>query len=1261
MTQETAETSREAIVELDKKRLVRVLLVDDEIGLLKIAKQCLEAEDTFQVDTASSIREAYEEIKKESYDTIVSDYQMPEKDGLQFLRELRQGGNKVPFIIFTGRGREEVAIAALNLGASQYLNKTGDPGTVYCELAHAIRHAVNTYKAEEKTKQSEDKLISEREKAEEYLRIVGSMVVALDSKGDITLLNKKGNEILGYAEGELLGRNWFDICLPEDNREETREVFEKCIQGQLEQAAHHENTVVTKDGERRIIGWNNTVLRDNDRRIIGTLSSGEDITERKRAEETLEESGTKYQSLVEQSLQGIVIAVGPEPRGVFANKAMTDIFGYASEDFYSFSPQQIGKMIHPEDREQFLRNFSNRLQGKEVPSRYEFRGVRKDGSVIWLEISSKAITYEGQRAVQAIFSDITERKRAEQKLQHFFAAVKASLDGIVTGDLNGNIEDVNEAALKMYGSAEKSDLIGGNVQNLLVERDRPRALQNAMEIIRTGQGKTVGYTALTKSGAEVPIDVTTELLRNERGEPTGFVDIIRDLTELKNQQRLVEESQKKFRALFMSNPEAAAFVDERYRVIDVNSGFTKLFGYTLEEIKGKDIRETLVPDELGLQSETAIRETVEKTVHSFDTVRKRKDGSCIRVSLSLGTVNVEDKLIGFIGVYTNIEETKAYEEKLQKSSEEWTRTFDSISDFVFILDPDFKLVKVNKATCDALKKEPKELIGKRCFEVMHHTKQPWPNCPCLKTFNTKTSATEEISDPNLGIPLLVTVSPISDAKGEFCGVVHIAKDIAIRKKQETLLLESQQKFRALFHGNPEASAFVDTDMHILDVNARFTGLFGYTLEEIKNRHINDVVVPENLLEEGRMLDRKAGDGYVYHDTLRRMKNGCLVPVSVSAAPIYVKSMLTGYVWLYKDISQQRTAEESLKESEERFRALFVGSPEAVVYLGSDFHIRDVNPRFEQLFGYSLAEVRGKHIDDVVVQKGRIEEATALNQNAVIGYVYHDTVRKRKNESLVPVSISAAPIVIKDRLVGIVGMYKDITDLKNAEQKTAMMNEKLRVVGGLTRHDVRNKLSIITGNTYLMKKKLKDRPDVMEGFEELDSACATIVQLLDFAKDYERLGVDDLDYVDVEDCVQKTTSLFHDRDGTKVLNECQGLSVLADSLLSKLFYNLIDNSLKHGGRVSRIMISHEQSEDQLDLIYEDDGVGMSPEAKPRLFTEGFTTGKGSGYGLFLIKKLMEVYGWTIQEIGTPETGTRFVMAVPKLNKQGKANYRISGGS
>ena len=133
-----------------KVGVIRVLHVDDDVSFLKVAKQCVELHGSFEVDTASSVDAAKGKMKLKAYDVIVSDYVMPEKDGLQFLKELRQKGNRIPFIIFTVKGREEVAaIKALNLGADGCFGKLGEAERVYSELARGICQAVRFRKAEE--------------------------------------------------------------------------------------------------------------------------------------------------------------------------------------------------------------------------------------------------------------------------------------------------------------------------------------------------------------------------------------------------------------------------------------------------------------------------------------------------------------------------------------------------------------------------------------------------------------------------------------------------------------------------------------------------------------------------------------------------------------------------------------------------------------------------------------------------------------------------------------------------------------------------------------------------------------------------------------------------------------------------------------------------------------------------------------------------------------------------------------------------------
>jgi signal transduction histidine kinase len=213
------------------------------------------------------------------------------------------------------------------------------------------------------------------------------------------------------------------------------------------------------------------------------------------------------------------------------------------------------------------------------------------------------------------------------------------------------------------------------------------------------------------------------------------------------------------------------------------------------------------------------------------------------------------------------------------------------------------------------------------------------------------------------------------------------------------------------------------------------------------------------------------------------------------------------------------------------------------------------------------------------------------------------------------------------------------------------------VGSLTRHDVRNKLSAVTGYAYILKKKHSDLPDIVEGLSRMEQAVQETVKIFDFAKMYEQIGVEELTCVNVAEKIDEAVALFSGPLPT-IINECHGLTVLADSFLRQLFYNFIDNTRKYGKKTTTIKVYYGKADqDSLKLVYEDDGVGVLFENKPHLFKEGFSTGGSTGYGLFLTKKMIDVYGWTIAEEGEPSKGAKFTITIPKLSKNGEENYRI----
>jgi signal transduction histidine kinase len=168
---------------------------------------------------------------------------------------------------------------------------------------------------------------------------------------------------------------------------------------------------------------------------------------------------------------------------------------------------------------------------------------------------------------------------------------------------------------------------------------------------------------------------------------------------------------------------------------------------------------------------------------------------------------------------------------------------------------------------------------------------------------------------------------------------------------------------------------------------------------------------------------------------------------------------------------------------------------------------------------------------------------------------------------------------------------------------------------------------------------------VDGLDKMVQAVKDSMKMFDFAKAYEQIGVEKLVDVDVEKAANEASEMLTGLAFT-VVNDCHGLTVHADSLLRQLIYNFIDNTRKYGQKTTAARIHYKKTVNgELQLIYEDDGVGVSLENKKQLFKQGFSTGGSTGFGLFLTNRIIEVYGWRIIEEGEPGKGVRFVMTIP----------------
>ena len=296
-------------------------------------------------------------------------------------------------------------------------------------------------RTEEALRRAEEECRRERDRATEYLNIAGVMLLALDREGRVTMLNRKGHELLGYEEGELAGKDWVSTCLPVRARDEMTHAFSKLINKDLDPVECYENRVLTKQGEERNIAWHNTLLKDQAGNITGSLSSGEDVTERKIAEQALRESEERFRILAETVQEVFWMADIWTNRTFYVSPGYEQMWGRSRQSLYD-NPKSFAEAIHPEDRTRALAQFEVKEAGQSFD--LEYRIVLPDGSIRWIWDRGFPIQSEAGEVTRyaGIATDITDRKKTEVILREHKARLDLALQSAGMGtwhwDVVGN-------------------------------------------------------------------------------------------------------------------------------------------------------------------------------------------------------------------------------------------------------------------------------------------------------------------------------------------------------------------------------------------------------------------------------------------------------------------------------------------------------------------------------------------------------------------------------------------------------------------------------------------------------------------------------------------------------------------------------------------------------------------------------------------------------------------------------------------------------
>ncbi|MCF7823131.1 MAG: PAS domain S-box protein [Candidatus Marinimicrobia bacterium] len=300
-------------------------------------------------------------------------------------------------------------------------------------------------------KNTELALVAEKTTAQKYLDIAGVMIVSLNAEGKITLINKKGCEILGYSYREIINKDWFKLCIPEEEREMIKGVFQKLFEGKMELIEYYESSVITKEGETRVIAFHNSVIRDENSQITHILSSGEDITERKLSERMLKEVTDRYAMAMNATKDGI-FDWNLVTNEIYYSPGWKGMLGFADDELANdFSIWE--QLTAPEDVERSWKMQTELINRKRDRFEIEFKMKHKDGH--WVDILSRAnaVFDDTGQAIRIVGThiDISERKRAEAEKLALESQLLRSQKLEAIGTMAGGIaHDLNNILQELY-------------------------------------------------------------------------------------------------------------------------------------------------------------------------------------------------------------------------------------------------------------------------------------------------------------------------------------------------------------------------------------------------------------------------------------------------------------------------------------------------------------------------------------------------------------------------------------------------------------------------------------------------------------------------------------------------------------------------------------------------------------------------------------------------------------------------------------------
>ncbi len=628
------------------------------------------------------------------------------------------------------------------------------------------------------------------------LEEIAEPVIVVERDYTVTLMNRAARQFYNVSEKKLTRQKNYcyalshrlnepcglnaDFACPKD------EVFRT---GQPTGLTHIHSD---RNGRPRHVSILATPVKDSAGKITGMVETFRDVTEYKEMETALAESEELFRTAFGHAAIGMAI-ISPAGRFLESNRAFQNMAGCSASEMTEI---QFLDLVHPEEREQDREMFKRALNGEMSHYVGERRFMQKGGAEVWGRLSATMIYgLDGSaRFMIAMVENITARKYAETALKDREERFRRIFEdgplgmAIFHGD---SFMQANHTFCSMTGYTEEElrDMTFLDITH----PDRREKDRKKVQSLMAGETPVLREEKqyVRKNGSLFWGAVTATVVRDSEGAYMYTLAMVEDITERKRVQEELSYNKDFLQSIIDAEPECVKLLDSECRLVRMNpSGVAMVEAEDEQPLIGNDVSQ--IVDE---QYRADFREFTRR-------VCAGESGRLLfRITGLKGTkrwlesyaVPFFDKGTGknlLLGVTRDITERRRMEEDLKHAEAEWRNTFDSISDFVSVHDSDFRIVRANKALAALFEKEPRDIIGMPCYELFHGTSEPKSACPHKRMMEEKRAITEEVFEEKIGVPLLVTASPIYSEEGDIIGSVHICKDITALKMIEDDLRQS---------------------------------------------------------------------------------------------------------------------------------------------------------------------------------------------------------------------------------------------------------------------------------------------------------------------------------------------------------------------------------------------------------------------------------------------------------------------------------------